>query len=140
VNPHGHGVVHEAGGTVEGKGEKPVPERGIKDREFRKGGTGSSFPDVLFRDDKGNLIPFNTVTVDARGNPVPREDGSWGRLLANIGHKVAGWIGKKQDDESDDEYFQKAKDKCEEVFDAYLDAMAKGKPLAGGLDAETPPE
>lgn len=141
VNPKGYKVEHVAGGTEEGAGVDKLKERGINSAgEYKKGGPGSSFPDVLFRDEKGNLIPLNSVTTDAKGNPIPWEGVSWKRLIFNIGHEVAGWLGKKKDGESDEEYFEKAKKKCEEVFDAYTRERAKGKPLDWRRRGEKPPE
>ncbi len=139
VTPKGYKVRHVAGGTKDGAGNEKLKEHGIKDGGHRKGGTGSSFPDVLFLDDEGNLIPLNTVTTDAAGKPTPWESGSWKRLVYNIGHEVAGWLGKKKNDQSEDEYFEAAKAKCEEVFDAYNRERAKGKPFDWRRRGEKPP-
>jgi len=132
VKPQGFDVKHIAGGS-----EK---ERGIREGEDGKGGRGSSFPDVLFRDEKGNFIPFNTVTENAQGQMIPREDKSWERLLYNIGHEVAGHLGKKGGDQSDEDYYKEAYRKCREVFARYREERRTRDKLDQRWGDRAPPE
>src|SRR3546814_19749228 len=77
----------------------------------------SSFPDILFEDNAGNQVAINTATESSPGRYIKWERNSFDRLVYNMGNYVAKIIGKKREDESEDEYGARAEQVCRDAFD-----------------------
>lgn len=119
MEPRNHYFEHFAGATQDGDIGPDLPEQALKDGVFAGGG-GHSFPDVLFRDQKGNLVAINSATESAPGKYIGREIRSFDKLLKNLGRWVAKITGKKRPDEDEEQFRARASQVCDEAFDEFL--------------------
>src|SRR3546814_1822169 len=71
----------------------------------------------LFEDNAGNQVAINTATESSPGRYIKWERNSFDRLVYNMGNYVAKIIGKKREDESEDEYGARAEQVCRDAFD-----------------------
>ena len=132
------GFEHIAGASEKGAGEKEKKEMSIRNSRLRRGGKGRSLPDILFRDKAGNLVGINTATESSPGRYVKWERGSFDRLLYNMGHHVAKIIGKKRQDETEDEYGARAEQVCRDAFDEAKIRIGRAQEAKDGADGAAP--
>lgn len=126
-------IEHAGGATVEGKGEEKISEKYIPNKERAKQGLdgrpGSSNPDLSWKrgadaDDEGrnrDWAHVNTVSTKADNEtPTAWEQGSLNNLKKNVTKAIVGSMPKLGKDEDAEDYAEKVRAKCREIFEKWL--------------------
>src|SRR3546814_5714250 len=81
---------------------------------------------------------INTATESSPGRYIKWERNSFDRLVYNMGNYVAKIIGKKREDESEDEYGARAEQVCRDAFDEAKARIGRAQEAKDGVDGPAP--